>query len=266
LEHRIVKPDGEVRVVHRQAEVVRAEGGEPIRMVGTVHDVTECKALEEQLQHQALHDPLTGLPNRTLFSDRLRQALARAKRRGTQIAVLFMDLDNFKVINDSLGHKAGDRILVAVSKRMKALLRPEDTVARLGGDEFVVLFKPRPGYLQASQSAERLAHMICQAIVSPIRIDTVHHGSTAISVSASAGVAVMPAHRLGQLISAADIAMYRAKTSGATVCRYQPHLDRAPEPGRRPAQRLRDQRTRRDPLVGLPAAHVPAAHRAREAG
>ena len=227
-----------------------------------------ARDLERQLRvadRSAHTDPLTGLANRAGLSrelEKLHTAVAEE-----HIAGILLDLDDLKPINDEHGHAAGDRVLLEVAQRIElATASTAVCTARLGGDEFVVLFKPRPGYLQASQSAERLAHMICQAIVSPIRIDTVHHGSTAISVSASAGVAVMPAHRLGHLISAADIAMYRAKASGATVCRYQPHLDRAPEPGRRPAQRLRDQRTRRDPLVGLPAAHVPAAHRAREAG
>ena len=133
LEYRIVRPGGEVRVVHRRAEVLRVNDGEPLKMVGTVHDITERKALEAKLEHQALHDPLTGLPNRTLFMDRLRQALSRAKRRKREVVVLFMDLDNFKVINDSLGHKTGDTVLVAASKRVRRALRPEDTVARRAG-------------------------------------------------------------------------------------------------------------------------------------
>jgi PAS domain S-box-containing protein len=124
FEHRIVRPDGEVRMVHRRAEMVRDENGEPLKMVGTVHDITERKALEEKLEHQALHDPLTNLPNRALFMDRLRHALSRAKRRKDEVAVLFMDLDNFKVINDSLGHRAGDKVLVAASKRLQSSSDP----------------------------------------------------------------------------------------------------------------------------------------------
>src|ERR687893_3085949 len=110
-------------------------------MVGTVHDVTERKALEERLEYQALHDVLTGLPNRALFMDRLEHALVRARRREGGVAVLFMDLDNFKLINDSLGHEAGDQLLVAVAQRLRRCLRAEDTAARFGGDEFTILLE-----------------------------------------------------------------------------------------------------------------------------
>src|SRR5919112_1182971 len=101
----------------------------------SLRDITERKALEQRLMQQALHDPLTGLPNRTLFMNRLEHALDRGRRHESRVAVLFVDLDNFKFVNDSLGHEAGDRLLVAVSKRLKTCLRPEDTAARLGGDE-----------------------------------------------------------------------------------------------------------------------------------
>ena len=206
FEHRIVKPDGEVRVVHRRAEIVRAEDGEPVRMVGTVHDVTERKALEEQLQHQALHDPLTGLPNRTLFADRLRQILARARRRKSETSVLFMDLDNFKVINDSLGHKAGDRLLVSASKRISTLLRPEDTVARLGGDEFIFLLEDT-----GAQDAVRVAERILKRIQEPFSL-----GGRRFFVTASIGVATggVDGKYPADLLRNADLAMYKAKHSG----------------------------------------------------
>jgi diguanylate cyclase (GGDEF)-like protein/PAS domain S-box-containing protein len=206
FEHRIVKPDGEVRVLHRRAEVVHGEGGEPIRMVGTVHDVTERKALEDQLQHQALHDPLTGLPNRTLFADRLRQDLARARRREVEVSVLFMDLDNFKVINDSLGHKAGDRLLMAVSKRIKALLRPEDTVARLGGDEFIFLLEDT-----STQDAVHVAERVLEQMREPFFL-----GRRRLFVTASIGVATggLNGKYEADLLRNADMAMYRAKHSG----------------------------------------------------
>src|ERR687890_495202 len=115
------------------------EDGEIVGAVVTFRDITERKALEQQLQHQAFHDPLSGLPNRALFMDRLERAITRANRRGTKIAVLFVDLDNFKVINDSLGHEVGDLLLVAVAERLKTCLRPEDTAARLGGGAFTFL-------------------------------------------------------------------------------------------------------------------------------
>jgi diguanylate cyclase (GGDEF)-like protein/PAS domain S-box-containing protein len=206
FEHRIVRPDGEVRVLHRKAEVMRDEGGEPLRMVGAVHDVTERKALEEQLQHQALHDPLTSLPNRTLFTDRLRQALARAKRRGSEVAVLFMDLDNFKVINDSLGHKMGDRLLIAVSKRVKAVLRPEDTVARLGGDEFIFLLEDTD-----MKRAIRVAERVSERLREPFSL-----GRRRLFISVSIGIASgnVKGKYAADLLRNADLAMYRAKYSG----------------------------------------------------
>src|ERR671915_2337411 len=123
-------------------------------------DVTERKALVEQLSYQAFHDLLTGLPNRALFMDRLEHALSRAKRRGSNVAVLFTDLDNFKVINDSLGHKAGDQLLIAVAERLKACLRPEDTAARLGGDEFTILVEDVASVGEVIQIAERIAEIL----------------------------------------------------------------------------------------------------------
>src|SRR5439155_39825 len=119
---------------------LRDEQGEAYRMAGSLTDVTRRKEAEERLLHDALHDSLTGLANRTLFGDRLHQAVARGRRRDEySFAVLYVDLDQFKVVNDSLGHLAGDEVLVALARRLEACLRPGDTVARLGGDEFAVL-------------------------------------------------------------------------------------------------------------------------------
>jgi diguanylate cyclase (GGDEF)-like protein/PAS domain S-box-containing protein len=207
FEHRVVRPSGEVRWVHRRAEVVRDERGEPLKLVGTVHDITERKALEEQLQYQALHDALTGLPNRALFMDRLEHGLARARRREGGLAVLFMDLDNFKVINDSLGHEAGDQLLVAVSERVQALLRPEDTVARLGGDEFVILLED----LADADEAIRVAERIAEALRTPFALE-----GRQMFVTASVGIALWDDARKppGDLLRNADLAMYWAKHAG----------------------------------------------------
>ena len=169
-------------------------------------DITERKGLEERLAHQALHDPLTDLPNRTLFTDRLRQALARTKRRKQFLAVLFMDLDNFKVINDSLGHKVGDRLLVAATKRMRRILRPEDTVARLGGDEFVFLLEDTD-----VDSAVHVTERLLEQLREPFTL-----GGRQLFVTASIGITVGGGNRkhAADLLRDADLAMYRAKHSG----------------------------------------------------
>ena len=124
--------------------------------VVTVRDVGERKTLEERLRHQAFHDPLTGLPNRALFEDRVRHAVTRVRRHGHGLAVLFVDLDDFKTVNDSLGHAAGDELLRKVAGRLDECTRSEDTVARLGGDEFAVLVESPEGTTQAEDVAGRI--------------------------------------------------------------------------------------------------------------
>jgi diguanylate cyclase (GGDEF)-like protein/PAS domain S-box-containing protein len=205
FEHRIVRPDGGVRWVQRRGEVIRGERGEIVRILGTVHDITEQKILQERLQHQAFHDPLTDIPNRRLFMDRLKKALGRTSgRRGHKVAVLFLDLDNFKVVNDSLGHEVGDQVLVAVSQRLSECLRAGDVVARLGGDEFTLLLDGISG----TGDAEEIAERIIQELRAPFGID-----SHAIFITGSIGIAESDA--VGgvpeNLLRAADIALYRAK-------------------------------------------------------
>jgi diguanylate cyclase (GGDEF)-like protein len=164
-------------------------------------DVTERMALEEQLRHQAFHDPLTGLPNRALFMDRLEHALALAHRRGTRIAVLFTDLDNFKVINDSLGHAAGDQLLIAVAERLKACVRPEDTAARLGGDEFAILVDGVTGMGDVARIAGRIAEILRPPF--PL-------GEQEVFATANIGIALNgPAQgQPANLLRHADLAMY----------------------------------------------------------
>jgi diguanylate cyclase (GGDEF)-like protein/PAS domain S-box-containing protein len=170
-------------------------------------DVTERKALEEQLLHQAFHDPLSGLPNRALFMDRLEHALARANRRGDKVAVLFTDLDNFKVINDSLGHAVGDQLLVAIAERLQSCLRPEDTAARLGGDEFTILVEEVDGVSDAVRVAERIA----ESLQPPFALDQ-HEvfSTTSIGIALSSSLQEHPA----DLLRHADLAMYQAKHKG----------------------------------------------------
>jgi diguanylate cyclase (GGDEF)-like protein len=173
---------------------------------------TTRKRAEAQLAHQALHDQLTGLPNRALFLDRVGVALERARRSGAQLAVLFLDFDNFKQINDSRGHAAGDRLLAIVGERLSGLLRPMDTVARFGGDEFTFLFED----LTSEREVVLIADRICQAARQPIEIDGVE-----LTVTVSVGIAMVadPTVSSETVLREADAAMYRAKAQGRS--RYE---------------------------------------------
>jgi diguanylate cyclase (GGDEF)-like protein/PAS domain S-box-containing protein len=174
--------------------------------VVVAHDVTERREFEEQLTHQALHDPLTGLPNRVLFLDRLGHALRLARRERRSVAVLFCDLDRFKVINDSLGHDAGDVLLLTAAERIAACLRDSDTAARFGGDEFVILCEDVAG-----GGVERVARRLAHVLASPYRI-----GDRDAHVTASIGIAVSgdELDDPSDLLRDADAAMYLAKERG----------------------------------------------------
>ena len=177
-------------------------------LVLNIRDVTDRKALEQQLRHQATHDPLTKLANRTRFSDRLQQALARSERMGHRVGILFMDLDNFKGVNDSLGHSAGDRLLTEVAERVERCLRPADTVARLGGDEFAILLDD----VTSADDAKRVVDRIFLAMEQPFALD-----GKEIIVRASVGIAVSSSTAgsdADSLLRDADVAMYVAKSHG----------------------------------------------------
>jgi diguanylate cyclase (GGDEF)-like protein/PAS domain S-box-containing protein len=175
-------------------------------LVLTIRDVTERHALEAQLVHQAFHDPLTGLANRALFRDRVDHALSRSRRDGRQIAVLFLDLDQFKTINDSLGHPTGDALLRAAASRLELCLRAGDTAARLGGDEFAVLAEQ----LVDRRDAMALAERILDAFREPWDVD-----GRSLDVSASVGVAIREEEESAEdLLRNADAAMYHAKNRG----------------------------------------------------
>ena len=207
MEKRYLHADGSVVWVSLSESVVRGPHGEPRYMVGQVEDITERRATVERLAHQAIHDPLTGLPNRVLFLDRLRLALGRAARQSHTVAVLFLDLDHFKVVNDSLGHSAGDRLLTAIADRMSGTLRPTDTVARFGGDEFVLLCDEISDESTARELADRMARLVARPV-------TLAEGE--VFVTASIGIALSGSDRETPetLIRDADAAMYRAKENG----------------------------------------------------
>jgi diguanylate cyclase (GGDEF)-like protein len=180
---------------------------EPLGLRRALIHAIERKRAEARLAHQALHDQLTGLPNRALFLDRLGVALERSRRSGVSLAVLFLDFDNFKEINDSLGHSAGDRVLATLGERLSGLLRPMDTVARFGGDEFTFLFEG----ISSEHEIVLIADRICEAAGLAIE-----EGGTEVRVTVSVGIALVsdPAVSPEAIIREADAAMYRAKERG----------------------------------------------------
>jgi diguanylate cyclase (GGDEF)-like protein len=185
---------------------------EPVVLRRALTHAIERKRAEGRLARQALHDQLTGLPNRALFLDRLGVALERSRRSGAPLAVLFLDFDNFKQINDSRGHAAGDRLLATLGERLSGLLRPMDTVARFGGDEFTFLFEG----LSSPREVVLIAERICQAVGLPIEVDGVE-----VAVTVSIGIAMVadPTATPETILREADAAMYRAKQLGRS--RYE---------------------------------------------
>jgi diguanylate cyclase (GGDEF)-like protein/PAS domain S-box-containing protein len=206
VEKRYLHADGHTVWASVNASLLRDGDGEATAHSVHVLDTTSRHEYEEQLKHRALHDTLTGLPNRALFERDLELALARRRRHGGGIGVMFLDIDRFKTINDSLGHAIGDRILVAVGARLQALVRPGDTLARFGGDEFTLLCDGlEPG------AAADIAHRMLRALEAPLRLET---GET-FTFTASIGVALADEQSdAASLVRDADVAMYRAKEKG----------------------------------------------------
>jgi len=207
-EHRIRHRDGHFLWVLCRGVAVRDAAGKPTRMAGSQTDVTERKNTEEQLLHDAFHDALTNLPNRALFTDLLTRSLGRARRRADyRFAVLFIDLDRFKVVNDSLGHSIGDELLKALTRRIERCVRPGDTVARLGGDEFTILVDDIGSASDATRVADRIQHELAH----PFNL-----GGHEVFSSASIGIALSASgyQAADDLLRDADIAMYRAKALG----------------------------------------------------
>jgi diguanylate cyclase (GGDEF)-like protein/PAS domain S-box-containing protein len=217
-EYRLLARDGSVVWVREEAVLLKDEAGEPLYWQGVFYDLTERKALEERLQHRAFHDYLTDLPNRQLFVDRLRTALERTRRKkGRKVAVLFTDLDEFKIINDSLGHEAGDALLTLVAQRLKRCLRPEDTLARFGGDEFVVLIEN----IEDPEVAVRVAERITEELKRPFFLE-----GRELFAPSSIGIGLGDASTKTPeaLLMDADTAMYRAKDEGGTFRVFDPGM------------------------------------------
>ena len=194
-------------VLSRGMAIERDEAGRPLRIIGTISDITERKDTEDRIRHMAQHDALTDLPNRALFSERMRLVLAQARRSDERFALIFLDLDNFKPINDTYGHAVGDHLLQQVARRLQGAVRESDTVGRIGGDEFVVLM---PG-LAGSTDAVALAEKMRQVLRQSFQVDGYD-----LTISCSFGVAVFPEDGLDEiaLSKSADLAMYRAKGCG----------------------------------------------------
>lgn len=214
LEYRLVRPDGSIRWIRDRRFPVCDQQGQCIRLASLVTDITEHRQdredlleLNKQLQQQATHDMLTGLPNRRLFIDRLEQALAHARRFGGRVGMLFIDLDGFKDINDRFGHQAGDEALVLIAKRIKSLLREVDSAARLGGDEFGIVL---PDIAQL-EDAELVGEKVLQEVRRPFPIRSI-----SCTLGASIGITTYPelGETVDELISRADRAMYQVKKNG----------------------------------------------------
>jgi diguanylate cyclase (GGDEF)-like protein/PAS domain S-box-containing protein len=226
-EGRLVGKRIEVTALHRDGHEFSAEltiwpvgSGDAIHFSALIHDITLRKQLELQLQHQAFHDSLTGLANRALFRDRVAHALARQARSHGAVSVLFSDLDDFKTVNDSLGHDAGDQLLVAVAERLRAVMRPEDTTARFGGDEFAILLEET-----SEEGTRRAAERILEALRSPFEF---HGRQVVMHASIGASVTSDSQTEPDDLLRQADLAMYNAKTSGkGRFAFYEPQMHAA---------------------------------------
>jgi diguanylate cyclase (GGDEF)-like protein/PAS domain S-box-containing protein len=207
LEYRFLAADGRWVWINDRVRVTSDPSGQSRRLTGVMIDVSERKRLEGELARQAFEDSLTGLPNRALFMDRLGHAMAANRRRRRRAAVLFIDVDGLKLINDTLGHEAGDDVLREVACRLKASARASDTVARLGGDEFTVLLEEVPSHDEARDIGSRFATRLRAPMV--VR-------SRELSVTASIGIALSEPdlREPDELVQRADIAMYRAKQAG----------------------------------------------------
>ncbi len=201
------RKNGEVYPEWRSINAIWDEQGRVTNYISVFNDFSALKHSQEQLEHLALHDPLTDLPNRVMFRTRLDHAIERANRDGRQVAVLFLDLDNFKNVNDSLGHPVGDELLEQVAERLRRLIRKEDTLARLGGDEFVVLMEG----LRREKQSEVLAGKLIHTLTAPFQLE-----GHDVYIGASIGIALCPddGADVDTLVRNADAAMYQAKQSG----------------------------------------------------
>ena len=207
VEHRVKRPDHKLQVVHQYAELIKDKDGKVVRMLGIVQDITDRHLAQEKIQHQAYYDALTNLPNRTLFHDRLNHALNLPSRQSLEVAVMIIDLDRFKNINDSLGHDIGDGFLRAVTGSLASAIRNGDTLARLGGDEFALIIEGVTSVEGLNEVAKKLLGALSEV--------QVVHGNELLSTG-SIGIAISSPENCNKekLIKQADLAMYQAKEKG----------------------------------------------------
>lgn len=211
------RKSGEAYPAWQNISAVRDMRGRIVQFLAVMSDITPVKAVQDRLAHLAHHDALTGLPNRLFFMAALEHSLAHAAREQLKVALLFVDLDHFKSVNDSLGHAAGDQLLIEVARRLQRSVRSEDLVARLAGDEFVVTLEN----LREPEEAVRIARKLLKELQEPLQL-----GSQWLTPAASVGIALYPGDgdSAATLLSAADDAMYEAKRRGRHGYAFRPTL------------------------------------------
>jgi len=226
IDYRFVLADGSIRDMESRGSVILNKEGQVARVVVVSHDVTERKRLQEQVHQMAFHDPLTRLPNRRLFNDRLGQGMAASTRSACYSALMFIDLDHFKPLNDAYGHDVGDLLLIEVADRLKHCVREMDTVARIGGDEFVVMLVSLDiDETESASQAEIIAEKLRAALSEPYILNIAHVGDADMPVecrcTASIGVALFNHQEAtpGEIMRRADMAMYQAKHAGGNQVR-----------------------------------------------
>lgn len=215
IEYRLITADGTVSWVEEHARVIRDDDGSPLWLDGVIFNVARRKAAEDardraesELRRQALHDPLTGLPNRAVVLDRAEQLITNAEQPGMGFSVLFIDLDGFKQINDVLGHQAGDELLRLAGERLFGAVRATDTIGRVGGDEFLVILEGRATRKRAEDVAKRITTVISEPFL------LAGHSAEPVSISASIGIVVDGGKSAEEILNDADIALYQAKAAG----------------------------------------------------
>jgi len=209
IQYRILRGDNEIRWLEDHLSPVENLFGETEELLGLLIDITDKKMMEQQMEYMAYHDTLTGLPNRNMFNEYSRKALARCKRKGLNLALLFLDLDNFKLINDNFGHMTGDQVLIQMAERLNQCVRDGDIVARVGGDEFIILLEDTD-----RERTEQVVQRILANLSAPYTVN-----GESFEVTASVGISIFPddGSDIEILTKHADEAMYCSKNRGCNL-------------------------------------------------